>query len=105
MFENAIIFISDILTLFGAFFILTGAVGILRFKDLYSRIHPASMCDIIGVPCILIGLTLHSGFSFITIKILLLIVFLLISTPFISGYIAKIAYQNGVEPEVNPSDK
>jgi multicomponent Na+:H+ antiporter subunit G len=32
----------------GVFFLLTGAVGLIRFPDIYTRMHAAGKCDTLG---------------------------------------------------------
>lgn len=65
----------------GAFFMLSGAVGVLRMPGFFNRVHPAGVIDSCGAPLILLGVALQYGFSLVTVKILLLIFFLLITNP------------------------
>jgi multisubunit Na+/H+ antiporter MnhG subunit len=48
--------VSWIFLVSGSFFCLTGAVGLLRFPEFFSRIHAASLTDTLGASLILIGL-------------------------------------------------
>lgn len=45
----------------GGVFALTGAVGVLRMPDFYSRLHPAGKSDTLAQACILFGLALLAG--------------------------------------------
>ncbi len=73
--------------LFGLFFFLGGAVGILRMPDFYSRLHPAGKLDTLGIMSMIIGLALYNlhHFSFeallVSIKMFLIVFFVFLSSP------------------------
>lgn len=90
--------IAAILLFSGAFFTLTGALGMLRFPDFYTRLHPAGIKDALGAPLVLLGLAVLSGGNLITIKILLLIAFLVITSPTSTHALAKSALSDGNIP-------
>ncbi|MCB2081609.1 MAG: monovalent cation/H(+) antiporter subunit G [Rickettsiales bacterium] len=75
----------------GTFFIFTGSLGILRMPDFFTRLHPASMGDSMGLPLILIGIALHTPFGLVTAKILLLLLFSLVTSSTASHALAKAA--------------
>ncbi|MEJ2178493.1 MAG: monovalent cation/H(+) antiporter subunit G, partial [Gammaproteobacteria bacterium] len=52
--------LSWLFLLGGSFFCLTGALGLLRFPEFFSRIHAASLTDTLGASLILIGLMLQA---------------------------------------------
>ena len=81
----------------GSFFALTGAVGILRFPDFYSRIHPAGKSDTLAQLMIMVGLVFQvisneSYDTFIGIKLILIAVLLFITSPTAVHAIARAAY-------------
>lgn len=82
----------------GAFFVLTGAVGIIRFPDFFTRTHAASMTDSIGLPLILLGLVFYFPFGIISFKLLLLIIFALVTSSTASHALAKAALTSGLNP-------
>lgn len=43
----------------GAFFFLTGTVGLLRFPDLYCRLHALTKADNLGLGLVVLGLALQ----------------------------------------------
>ncbi|MCL0092898.1 monovalent cation/H(+) antiporter subunit G, partial [Dehalococcoidia bacterium] len=43
----------------GALFFLIGTIALLRFPDVYTRLHGATKCDTLGLGLILAGLMLH----------------------------------------------
>ena len=46
----------------GVFFMLTGAIGLIRFPDFYTRMHAAGKCDTLGSLLVLTGLAWYGGF-------------------------------------------
>jgi multicomponent Na+:H+ antiporter subunit G len=88
--------ISNTLMLLGAFFVLTGALGILRMPDFFSRLHPAGVTDSVGVILVLGGLMVQAGLSMVSGKLLLLMLFLLLTSPTACHALAKAAYLSGM---------
>jgi len=82
----------------GIFFMIFGGVGILRFPDLYTRLHPAGKAGTAGVLSIFIGLILYSGLSPLSIRIILIALFIVITSPVASHAIARGAIESGTEP-------
>jgi len=60
----------------GLIFFVTGALGLLRFPELYSRLHAVTKTDTLGLGLLLIGLALKGG-SLGTL-LLLLVIWLLV---------------------------
>lgn len=88
--------ISDILaTLFvigGLFFLLVGAVGIVRFPDTYNRLHASSKCSTLGLLGLILGVIFHIGTLAVATKGLLTILFAFVATPVGSHILAKAAH-------------
>jgi len=84
----------------GCFFILVASIGLIRFPDFFSRIHPAGKSDTIGQGLVLFGLFIYEGLSFNTVKLLLIILFIFIANPTATHALAKAAYLAGVKPWV-----
>lgn len=89
---------ADLFIITGCVFIITGVIGILRFPDVYSRIHPAGKAGTAGIFSIFIGLILKSGFSFIAGRLFLIAIFMLITNPVAAHAIARGAFECGVKP-------
>ncbi|MEE8168575.1 MAG: monovalent cation/H(+) antiporter subunit G [Candidatus Hydrothermarchaeales archaeon] len=85
------------LLLMGVFFFVIGTIGLLRFPDVYTRMHATTKCDTLGAISIFLGLAIYSGLSFTSFKILLIIVFIVWVNPTTAHAIAKAAYVSGVE--------
>ncbi len=100
MLEQILFYISWLLIGLGIFLIFTGAVGVLRFTDFFSRLHPAGIIDSCAVLCIVGGLMLQHGFTLFTGKLVLLAIFILITGPTSTHVLAKTALLQG-EPLPN----
>lgn len=79
----------------GCLLMLTASVGLLRFPDFYSRIHPAGKSDTLGIAFILLGLMVHEGFTLVSLKLLIIIAFTLIASPTATHALAKAAFMAG----------
>lgn len=55
----------------GAFFFLAGTLGLLRFPDVFSRLHALTKADNLGLGLIIAGLAWQSGSLLVTLKLLL----------------------------------
>lgn len=89
----------------GGLLLIVGAIGILRFPDLYTRIHPAGLIDTGGASLILCGLMLQSGWSLVTVKLLLILFFLLFTGPTATHALARAALAGGLRPWIASADK
>ena len=78
----------------GVFFLLMGAIGILRFPDFYTRMHAAGKCDTLGSLLLFIGLALYEGFDLSSVKILFIGVFIFVTSPTATHAIARAAFKN-----------
>lgn len=83
----------------GLFFLLVGAVGIVRLPDLFSRLHVTGVLDTLGVPLILLGIAIHLGPRLVSAKILLATVFLTVTSPLVGHLLARAALEAGHEPQ------
>ncbi len=88
------------LLLVGGTFILIGGIGAMRFPDVYTRLHAAGMTDTIGAGSVLLGLVLISGWQLATVKLLMILGFLVFTSPVASHALAKAAQASGVRPKL-----
>jgi multicomponent Na+:H+ antiporter subunit G len=82
----------------GTFFFFTGTVGFLRFPDFYSRMHATGKSDTLGALLSLIGLAVFSGFSLLSVKILLIALFLFLTSPTGTHALLRAAFDSEVPP-------
>jgi multicomponent Na+:H+ antiporter subunit G len=64
--------IGIVLVLAGAGFFTAGAVGLLRFPDLHSRLHALTKADNVGLGLVAIGLALTAPSAGEAVKLVLL---------------------------------
>ena len=88
--------VSSILLLAGIFFGFTGALGLFRFPDFFTRVHAASVTDSIATILIISGLMLQTQFDLNTAKLLFILLFLMITNPTASHALAKSARHGGL---------
>jgi multicomponent Na+:H+ antiporter subunit G len=89
----------------GALAVLVGGVGVLRFPDVYSRLHAASVTDTMGAAMILGGLIVHEGLTLLAAKLALTLAFLLLTSPTASFTLAHAALTSGVKPLLHGEDR
>lgn len=82
----------------GSLLLIVGAIGILRMPDFYSRIHPAGITDTMGAWLVLVGLMFASESWFVTVKLIMLLFFLAVTSPLSGHALAKAAYLRGLKP-------
>lgn len=63
--------VSTVLVIFGSFFFLAGTIGLLRFPDVFCRLHALTKADNLGLGFIILGLLPHSPSISISIKMLI----------------------------------
>jgi multicomponent Na+:H+ antiporter subunit G len=90
--------LSWLFLLGGSFFCLTGALGLLRFPEFFSRIHAASLTDTLGASPILSGLMLQAGWNLALPKLILILIFSLLAGTTASHAMAKAALKSGLRP-------
>ncbi len=85
----------------GIVFCLIGAYGMLKLNDVYARMHAASLIDTLGVGLVFIGLMLQTGFTLVTVKLILILVFILFTSPVATHALARAAINDDVLPLVD----
>ena len=90
---------GGLLLLTGLSIFLIQMVGVFRFKYVLNRMHAAAMGDTLGIGCCLLGLIVMKGFSFTSLKLLLVIIFLWFSSPVSSHLIARLEVATDEERE------
>jgi len=103
---TAVIFI-----VIGLFFFTGGSIGILRFPDFYSRLHPAGKLDSMGLFMSLTGMGIYilQDFSLsavlTSLKIMLIVVFVFITSPTATHAIVDAGVRAGLEPWTAPGKR
>lgn len=87
--------ISIILLAGGVFFLAVGVLGLIRLPDAFSRMHATAKSDTLGAGLVLAACAVHYGWTSAALEILVVIVFVLLSTPVATHLIAQAAYRSG----------
>ena len=90
---------GGLLLLIGLVIFLIQMISVFRFKYVLNRMHAAAMGDTLGIGCCLLGLIVMKGFSFTSLKLLLVIIFLWFSSPVSSHLIARLEVATDEEPQ------
>lgn len=88
------------LVIVGVLLSVLGAVGILKFPDVYTRIHAASITDTAGASLVLLGLCVIAGLSLITLKLIFIWMFVMLTTPVAANALANAAFGMGHKPRI-----
>lgn len=90
--------VSSLFITIGALSIIVGLLGVYRMPDFYTRLHAASIIDTLGTMLILFGLILNYGLNIVSLKLLLILIFILITTPTAAHALAKSALHGNLKP-------
>ena len=80
------------LVLFGVFFNLITAIGVVRLPDVYTRMHASTKAGTLGVGCIVIACASCFGSLAIAAKALLIVAFIFLTAPVSGHLIGRAAY-------------
>ncbi len=100
MIETVIDIVSWICLLLGGAFGIIGGLGLVRLPDFFTRLHAAGVAETLCPLLIVLGLVLQSGLSLLTLKLVLILLFLLFTAPTATHAVARAAMLDGVEPSL-----
>jgi multicomponent Na+:H+ antiporter subunit G len=95
---NILFHSGTLLIILGIPFFLSGTVGLIRFPDIYTRLHALTKADNVGLGCIVSGLALQSGSWTVTAKLLLIWLLVLIASSSSCHLIARSAMEKNIKP-------
>ena len=96
--------IITILLICGLIFFAGGSIGIIRFPDFYSRLHPAGKLDTAGLVITMSAFALYTiqplslSAIFTSVKIMLIVVFVFITSPTAIHSIVDAGVRAGLKP-------
>ena len=85
----------------GVVFFLVGTLALIRFPDLFTRLHALTKADNLGLGMIAAGLALHSGSFNAAVKLLLIWLLVMIASASVSHLIARTAHKTESSMEHN----
>lgn len=89
---------SALLLIGGAFFFFAGTLGLLRFPDVYSRLHALAKADNLGLGCVLAGLALQADSLAQALKLIAIWPLVLAASAGVGYAIARRARRLGIPP-------
>jgi multicomponent Na+:H+ antiporter subunit G len=95
--------IAEILITIGTFFLMVGAIGLIRLPDMFTRMHAATKCTTLGAMCTLLGVALIMQGS-VAVKAVLIIIFVILGNPTSAHAIARAAYRSGTRMKIGSYD-
>ncbi len=84
----------------GAVFCVIGTVGLIRMPDFYTRVHAASVTDTAGAGLLLVGMMLQAGFTLVTVKLVIIGLLILFTSPTATHALCKAALMRGLKPQL-----
>ncbi len=94
--------VTSVFLFSGAFLVFSGAVGVLRFPDFYTRLHASSLTDTMGSGLILTGCLLLADHQWLVMgKLIMIFLFLLLTGPTANHALVKAALHSGLKPKLS----
>jgi multicomponent Na+:H+ antiporter subunit G len=100
---SAFSLLSAVLVVAGAFFFLAGTVGLLRFPDVYTRLHALTKADNLGLGLVAAGLALQAETLSVAFKLLLIWLLVLPAGATAANLVANAAVRAGIRHWRRPS--
>ena len=82
--------VSAGLMAFGLFVLCVGVFGLYRFQYVLNRMHAAAMNDTLGILFVLMSLIVAEGATFTSLKLVLVILMLWITSPVSSHLVCRL---------------
>jgi multicomponent Na+:H+ antiporter subunit G len=89
-------YVAAALLILGGIFFFAGTVGLLRFPDVYTRLHALTKADNVGLGLIILGLAVQAESWLVVGKLLLIWLLVLFAGASVSHLIARRALQRGI---------
>lgn len=103
--ELALDIVSWAFLVSGSFFSLVGGIGIVRLPEFFSRLHGGGVTDTMGAGLIVLGLLFQAIHPLVAVKLLMILFFLVITSPASCHALAKSALSQGHKPILDKPEK
>jgi multicomponent Na+:H+ antiporter subunit G len=90
--------VSALFIFAGLFFFIGGTVGLLRFPDVYMRLHAMTKADNLGLGLTVTGLIMQAESFPLALKLILIWVFVLVGGTTACHLVARAALRGGIQP-------
>lgn len=84
--------LSTAFMLIGAAFMLIAALGVVRFPDLFMRLHASTKSATLGVGCLMVAAALRFGSLSVTTRAAAVIFFICVTAPVGAHVLGRAAY-------------
>jgi len=84
----------------GGGLMLIGGLGMVRLPNFFARLHASGLVDTGGAAALLLGMALQAGWSMVTVKLVLIGIFLFFTSPTASHAVAHASLLGGLAPDV-----
>ena len=84
------------LILLGTIFVLLSSLGMLRFPDIYCRMHASTKASSFGMGCVLLAGMIHFATIDVISKLLAVFVFIFLTAPIGAHILSRAAYTRGL---------
>ena len=74
-------FFAYMLLSVGLFFVTIGVLGLIRFNNIFQRMHALSVMETLGFFCFFLGLMILAGASLLALKLFLIFILMVIVAP------------------------
>lgn len=91
--------LTVIFLLAGLFFLAVSVVGVMRFPDIFSRLHAIGLGQSLGTGFFCIGLFVYQGLNTTGIKIILILIVTMLAGPIGTHILDRVAYREGLKRE------
>jgi multicomponent Na+:H+ antiporter subunit G len=96
-------YVAAVLLVIGSLFCAVAALGMLRFPDVYTRLHATSKAGPLGAGLILLGVAFAAGDWATAIRCVLGFLFLMLTGPVSAHLLARSALRSGIVPDPRTS--
>ncbi len=90
-------YVSSVLLIAGALFFLGGTLGLLRFPDVYTRLHALTKADNVGLGLMVAGLAVQAESWAAAGKLMLIWLLVLLAGASVAYLVARGALQRGIQ--------
>ncbi|MGM8898403.1 MULTISPECIES: monovalent cation/H(+) antiporter subunit G [unclassified Psychrobacter] len=91
-------YFSALMLFTGSVFFLAGTLGLLRFPDVFTRLHALTKADNLGLGFIVVGLAVQAESWAVVVKLIFIWLLVLLASANVSYLVARGALQRGIRP-------
>lgn len=91
--------IAALFILIGVLSEIMAVIGVFKFKHVLSRMHASAIGDTVALLFVIVGVCIITGLSFTTLKLILVVVFLWLTSPISSHLVSMTEVKTNDELE------